>query len=725
MRLHILIVVVAAFALLGGPPGFISKAKAGSSPTHNIQSIIPATAKKPAPAIFVTNPTLNSLSVFPIGSNGNVPSLFTQTFLSQPHGIAYWKGKLYVANSAPDSITAYPANGERRPNPIITISGEKTQLDIPVGIALDSAGKLYVVNQSALDSDPASVTIYNTGSNGDVAPIARITGPNTGLEHPTGLAVDSDGHIYVVNDSDSPKKPDSITVYDPGSNGDAAPVRTISGPATLLSDPQGIALDSSGNLFVTSRQHQDKYCCSAGVLIYSPGANGNTAPTASIDGDFARLTMPGGIAIGANGNIYVTNPGAPGPEGVVVYTQQDRGTEAGLKGDQLSLKPILTYRAHAAPTMIPAGPQGLTPLTHIEGDKTRIDGPWGIAVDTAGNMYVTNSESDSINLFGAGAAGNVTPSVTIESPTGVSHSNAIALDASGKIYVANGGGEIQGREAPANTVSIYPAGSYANVGPIATLGGAMTASTGYADKNGIDQPQAIALDAQGRIFIANRGGGYDLDGNITVYPAGSDGDVRPIAAIGGNSASDHTGLDNPVSLALDSAGNLYVLNAFGGHDTSGSITIYPSDANGNIAPKATIVNGIHDQHTQFQSPAGMALDSAGNIYVTNDGSTNAGSDTITIYAAGRFGDVAPMATISGSNTGLHLPHGIAIDSHGNIYVSNDSHGSIDVFNDGSNNEGVDTITVYAPGSRGDVRPIATISGSLTGLGQPAGLAVGP
>ena len=228
-------------------------------------------------------------------------------------------------------------------------------------------------------------------------------------------------------------------------------------------------------------------------------------------------------------------------------------------------------------------------------------------------------------------------------------------------------------------------------------------------------PVAIAVDAHGRIFVANDYGGYDAHGNITVYPAGSDGDVRPIATIGGTRTGDNTGLNEPVGLGFDSAGNLYVLNQSGGPDTDGSITVYPPDANGNVAPKATIANDVKDKRTKFQSPAGMALDSAGNIYVANAGSTNDSSDSITIYAAGKFGDVAPIAIISGSHTGLNLPHGIGIDSDGKIYVAND----------GSDNKGIDTVTVYERGSTGDAKPIATISGSLTGLKGPGGLAVGP
>jgi sugar lactone lactonase YvrE len=679
--------------------------------------------RKPAPAVFVTNPTLNSLSVFPAGSNGNVASLFTLTHLSAPHGIAYWAGNLYVVNGNPDSITAYPANAGRRPNPIITISGGNTHLYNPVAIALDSAGNMYVANEGSQRDEPASITIYRAGSKGDVAPIARIAGAKTDLKSPSGVAVDSSGYIYVTNDT-YPQEPDSITVYSPGSTGNSTPVRVISGPATKLASPGGIAVDSSGNIFVTSLNLDEGTSQQnhAAILLYAPGSTGNVAPMTSVDGDCATITAPGALALGPNGNLYVTNPIAPLPESVVVLSQRLLGTQA----DPIIWGPISVFFEYAAlthvgfwfnpyasRTTISPGPQCVTPISNIVGDKTEINGAWGIAVDPDGNIYVTNSESNSIGVFQPGANGNVAPSLTIESPNGVEDSNAVAVDSEGKIYVANGGGEIEGREAPANTVTIYPAGSYANVKPIATLG---SASAGD-DSSGISMPGAIAVDRSGRIFVANETAGYNLHGNITVYPAGSNGDVKPIATIGGTRTGDNTGLNDPVGLGFDSASNLYVLNSSGGPDTSGSITVYPPTANGNVVPKATIANGVKDKQTKFESPAGMALDVAGNIYVTNDGSANGGSDSdsITIYAAGKFGDVAPIKIISGPDTGLNLPHGIGIDSDGKIYVAND----------GSDNKGVDSVSVYAPGSSGDAKPIAVIRGSLTGLGKPGGLAVGP
>jgi hypothetical protein len=177
--------------------------------------------------------------------------------------------------------------------------------------------------------------------------------------------------------------------------------------------------------------------------------------------------------------------------------------------------------------------------------------------------------------------------------------------------------------------------------------------------------------------------------SVTVYPITANGDVAPIEKIIGSK----TGLNSPLSVALDAGGNIYVLNT--GND---SLTIYASGSNHNVAPIRT----IRGNETQMDSPAGMALDPSGNIYVAN-----AGDAAITVYASGASGNVAPINTIEGSYTGLTKPGQLALDASGKIYVPNEQCGY----------QGHGCIFVYAAGVTGNVAPKQNISGGATKQNQ--------
>ena len=127
-----------------------------------------------------------------------------------------------------------------------------------------------------------------------------------------------------------------------------------------------------------------------------------------------------------------------------------------------------------------------------------------------------------------------------------------------------------------------------------------------------------------------------------------------------------------------------------------AVTAYPAASNGDVSPLAPAPTGLAE-------PEFVAIDANGNIYATNPC-----NNTITIYAKGSNGDAAPIAIIGGSNTGLNFPKGIALDSSGKIYVTN-------CRLNGSTSAVLVYAALGSSNGLLNEAPIATITGSNTGL----------
>ena len=295
-------------------------------------------------------------------------------------------------------------------------------------------------------------------------------------------------------------------------------------------------------------------------------------------------------------------------------------------------------------------------------------------------IYVSNSgDSGSVTAYALAANGDVAPLQTISgSNTGLNDPQGIAVASSHKMFVPNH---------LVDSVTVYAKGAHGNVAPVKTISGSNT---------GLDRPNGVALDPSLNIYIANNSATQG-PGSVTVYAAGVNGNVAPIRTISGS----NTRLNIPSVVALDRNGKIYVANS----GSPSSVTVYAAGANGNVAPIKT----ISGSNTGLSTPFGIAFDAGLNIYVTN-----AGAFSVTVYAKGAHGNVAPIRTISGSNTGINLPEEIALDASGKIYVANCGCGSTSA---------PSSVTVYAAGANGNVAPIQTISGTDTGLDQPVGITV--
>jgi hypothetical protein len=265
---------------------------------------------------------------------------------------------VYLGGSA--IIQVYYDGNTAVPN--FTITGSNTGFSFGLStLEVDGRGTLYVTTSSA----PGTILEFPAGASGNATPTITIGGASTGLNFPTGIAVDSSGTVYAAN-----FLADSVTEYAAGTNGNATATSTISGAATLLSNPESVALDGSGTVYVVNRGN-------ATLTEYAAGSNGNVL-TSSISGPSTNLNSPGYPAVFRDGTICAFSTVSSLPA-IVEFS-------AGSTGDAA---PIRTISGAAT---------GLVP------------GVSGLFTDAADNVYSVNDST--VTEYPESASGNAAPIAT-------------------------------------------------------------------------------------------------------------------------------------------------------------------------------------------------------------------------------------------------------------------------------------------------------------------------
>jgi hypothetical protein len=247
----------------------------------------------------------------------------------------------------------------------------------------------------------------------------------------------------------------------------------------------------------------------------------------------------------------------------------------------------------------------------------------------------------------SGSSTNLTPTATLNAPTGVSFT-CLAVDSTGQIYagayvIATGVGE----------VLVYAAGSTGAATPSRTiLGGTTTQSATFG------QPISLQVTSAGTLGIFSyNSSGYSF---ATTTAATATGAVVPTTLLQGTS----TGLYSAVAGTMDANGKIYITNYSSGG--TGQVLVYAPGATGNTAPIATITT------PSATVPYGIGTDSSGNIYVVVDPVTGSTGASVYVYASTATGAATPTRTISGSSTGINFGGGLRVDSVGNFYMINET-----------------------------------------------------
>lgn len=269
--------------------------------------------------VYVVSDTENSVSAFrldPITSSLTLVKTLkgAKTGLVRPKAVAFdGANRMYVISAV--GISVFPKDwpgGDLAP--ARQAGNSDAGLSEPTDIAFDSLDRMYVVSGAETRGGAGSVTVFadNWGDVGG-APLAALSGPNTGLDYPVGIAFDKLGFMYVANRQ-------TVTAYPLGwLGGDMAPIATLRGTATRLSRPMAIAFDDQDYMVVANRSGFP----TGSIELFPPDwARGNTGrptseaqmiatsgipPTASVTGLRTQLNAPVALMLSGDGRIIVGN----------------------------------------------------------------------------------------------------------------------------------------------------------------------------------------------------------------------------------------------------------------------------------------------------------------------------------------------------------------------------------------------------------------------------------
>ena len=517
----------------------------------------------------------------------------------------------------------------------------KTYLSNPQGVAVDPAGNVYIAESSHIVSVDHTTGILAAVAGAAPSVLNASDGPALSVRiAPTNVVVQANGNILFLDSSMLRKIVASqlagtITTIagqngKNGSTGDNGPAS-----AALLNMPQQICVDSTGDIYIVELPGYVRRIDANTGIITTIAGNG----TSVFSGDGgpatgATLVQPKGIAVDSSGNIYISDTGdarirkITAATGIIstiagtghVFESGDGGSAANASFVSLGELAIDSHND----------------LYVVDGDRVRM-------ISAASGVIKTVAGNGTAALSGDGGPAT---QAAINQPAG------LALDSAGNLYIADTG---NGR------VRLVTAAS----GVISTIAGtSLNGDGGLAAGAVLNKPQALAFDSAGDMFIAETSLIRKVStatGLISTFAGGGTSAPNGVSALQAKLS--------PLSLVFDSSGNLIVGEAglILRIDTSGTVTTIAGTGvvgfSGDGGPATAAEVGY---------VSALALDSSGRYLFVDSGNKRVrridNSTGVITTIAGNGGANFTGVGQPATNTGIGNVVGLAVDSNQNLYI---------------------------------------------------------
>jgi ATP-dependent protease HslVU (ClpYQ) peptidase subunit len=297
-------------------------------------------------------------------------------------------------------------------------TGTAASFNYPYGLGLDSSGNIFVADFGnnkirKITSTGVVTTFAGSGSIGST----DATGTAASFNGPIGIGLDSSGNLFVGDSFNNKiRKITSAGVVTTFAGSGSAGSTDATGTSASFTWPSGIALDSSGNVYVAdpNGNHKIRKITSAGVVTTFAGSTGTTGST-DATGTAASFFWPRGVVVDSTGNLFV--------------------------GDNFNHKIRKITSAGVVTTFAGSGSASSTDAT---GTSASFNYPYGLGLDSSGNIFVADSGNNKIRKITSGGivstiAGSGSNGSTDATGTAASFNYpvGIVVDTSGTIYVVD------------------------------------------------------------------------------------------------------------------------------------------------------------------------------------------------------------------------------------------------------------------------------------------------